>query len=246
MTPGIAMDSVPVLKTDLHIHTIASGHAFSTVNEIAAEAARKGLEAVGIADHGPALPGSPHHFYFPCLKFIPDLIDGVRIFRGVEANILNGGEVDLNEALLERLDFALAGFHDHAGYTGETLEDHTEALIAVMRNPRIQIITHPGNPRFPIDLERVVKTAAATGTALEINNASFVGSRHGSEENCREIARLCARFGAPVAINSDAHIAQAVGVLDAALGVVLEAGIPWANVVTRDLAAVLAFLGLEK
>ncbi|NLC70769.1 MAG: phosphatase [Desulfuromonadaceae bacterium] len=235
-----------ILKADLHIHTIASGHAFSTVNEIAAEAARKGLEAVGIADHGPALPGSPHHFYFPCLKFIPDVIGGVRIFKGVEANILGRGEVDLAESLLERLDFAIAGFHDHAGYRGETLEEHTEALVSVMQNPMIRIIAHPGNPRFPIDLERVVKTAVETGTALEINNASFIGSRHGSEGNCREIARLCARFGAPVAVSSDAHIAQAVGGLDAALEVVLEAGIPWDKIVTRDLASTLAFLGLEK
>jgi len=240
------MDVLPALKADLHTHTIASGHAFSTVNEIAAEAARKGLEAVGIADHGPALPGSPTLFYYPCLRFIPDLIDGVRIFKGVEANILGPGRIDLSDALLERLDFALAGFHDHAGYAGETLEEHTEALIAVMQNPLIRVITHPGNPRFPLDLERVVRTAAETGTALEINNASFIGSRHGSGDNCREIARLCARFGAPVAVSSDAHIAQTVGDLDAALEVVFEAGIPRNQIVTRDLASTLAFLGLER
>ncbi len=233
------------LTTDLHIHTISSGHAFSTVNEIALEASNKGLELIGLADHGPALPGAPQRFFFVCLGFIPDTLHGVRVLRGVEANIIGKGGVDLSDTILKQLDFALAGFHDYCGYAGTDVDENTQALITVMRNPLVRGITHPGNPKFPIDHIAVLKEAAKTGTAIEINNASFVSSRKGSVENCREIAALCSRYDVPVMINSDAHIAQTVGELDAALQVVREAGVEWEQVVNRSMESTLQFLGLE-
>ena len=92
----------------------------------------------------------------------------------------------------------------------------------------------------------VLKAAAKTGTAIEINNASFVGSRLGSVENCKEIAKLCARFNVPVMINSDAHIAQTVGDLDAAIRVVQEAGVKWEQIVNRTIESTFEFLGLDR
>lgn len=233
------------LKADLHTHTIASGHAFSTVNEIAAEACRKGLDLVGITDHGPALPGAPHRFFFACMAFIPEVLHGVRILRGIEANIVGKCGVDLPDALLERLDFVLAGFHDQCGYAGEGLKDNTRALIGIMKNPLIRGIVHPGNPRYPIDHVAVLKAAAETKTAIEINNASLIGSRQGSDENCLEIARLCARFEVPVMINSDAHIAQSVGDTESALKLARDAGVRWEQIVNRTLESTLRFLGLD-
>jgi putative hydrolase len=66
---------------DMHTHTVASGHAYSTVNELAQAARAKGLKALAITDHGPTLPGGPHLYHFGAMRFIPTLIDGVRIFR---------------------------------------------------------------------------------------------------------------------------------------------------------------------
>lgn len=234
------------MYTDLHIHTISSGHAFSTVNEIALEAAARGLELIGIADHGPALPGGPHPFFFACMGFIPEYLQGVRVLRGVEANILDGGEIDLPDAIMKNLDFVLAGLHDHCGYAGKTTDDHTRSLIGAMKNPLVRGITHPGNPKFPIDRTSVIEAAAETGTAIEINNASFVASRPGSVGNCREIADLCVRLNVPVMINSDAHIAQSVGLVDAALTTAREAGVDWGQVVNRNMESTLDFLGLER
>src|SRR5512146_3220126 len=59
-------NSAVMLKivADMHTHTIASGHAYSTVNELAHAAAAKGLAAMAITDHGPALPGGPHLYHF--------------------------------------------------------------------------------------------------------------------------------------------------------------------------------------
>ncbi len=240
------MDFAVPFTADLHIHTVASGHAYSTVGEIAQEAARKGLHLVGITDHGPALPGGPHLYHFFALRFVPPVMHGVRILRGVEANIIAPGKIDLPEPVLAELDLVMAGFHEDCGFPDRGLEANTAAVLLLMQNPRIKIITHPGNPNFPLDYEAVARKGAETGTALEINNASFSMSRRGSTPNCRQIARLCARFGTPVAVGSDAHIAQGVGEFADAVQALREAGIRPEQVVNRSLASTLAFLGLEK
>lgn len=239
---GLTKETSMLPKVDLHTHTIASGHAFGTVNENVMEAAAKGLEVIGISDHGPAVPGAPNLVYFRCLGFLPRTLHGVTVLRGVEANIFHDGSIDLDERQLEHLDYVMAGLHGEAGYTGATADDHTRAIIAAMSNPRIRIITHPGNPRFPAHLEELARAAADTGTALELNNSSLTCARPGSSPRCHELARLCARFGTPVAIGSDAHTSQAVGVLDAALEMALEAGISWEQIVTRDRDAIFDFL----
>lgn len=233
-------------QADLHIHTLASGHAYSTINEIAAEAARKGLKLVAMTDHGPALPGGPHPYHFAALRFVPEYIRGVRVLRGIEANILGRGELDLPEALLDKLDLVMAGFHEDCGYRERGAVANTRTLLAAMELPRVKVISHPGNPRFPVDFEAVVRQAVATGTALEINNSSFSISRRGSAEPCARLARLIARFGAPVALGSDAHIAQGVGEFGDALAVCHAAGVAWEQIINRSLASTLEFLGLPQ
>ena len=234
------------IVADMHTHTIASGHAYSTLNELAAEAARKGLLAIAVTDHGPALPGGPHTYHFGAMRFFPESISGVRIFRGIEANILDwSGTLDLPEPYLKKLDFVMAGLHEGCGFDGEGIGRNTEAVINAMANPLVKAISHPGNPLFPLDYEAVVAAARATGTALEMNNTSFSISRKGSRPNCERMAALIARLGAPLVIGSDAHIAQMVGVFDDAVAVVEEAGIPEAQVMNSSLEHLLQFLGLD-
>ncbi len=231
-------------RADLHVHSIASGHAYSTIGEIAQEAARKGLQMVAITDHGPALPGGPHPYHFAALRFVPEHLHGVRMLRGIEANILGEGRLDLDATVLDRLDLVMAGFHEECGFDGRGAEENTRTLLAVMEHPRVKVISHPGNPNFPVDYRAMVQKSVATGTALEINNSSFVISRKGSCGNCREIIRLCAELGAPVTVGSDAHIAQGVGEFEVALRELVAQGVRWEQVVNREVATVLAFLGL--
>lgn len=232
---------------DLHTHTVASGHAFSTVNEMARAAAEAGLAALGLTDHGPALPGGPHRYHFYAMRFIPRYIDGVRILRGVEANILDEqGTLDLEQQALDSLDFVTAGLHENCGYSGGDADRNTAAVLAAMERPLVKCISHPGNPVFPLHYERVVRAALATGTALEINNSSLWASRKGSRDNCALIARLCAGIGAPIMIGSDAHISQGVGVFDNALRLVEEAGISEVQVMNASMERLIAFLGLPE
>lgn len=213
------------LIADLHCHTISSGHAYSTVLEIAEEASKKGLEMVAITDHGPEMPGAPHLYHFGNLRVIPEKIYGVKILRGVEANILDyEGTLDVPKRYLKILDIVLAGFHTYC-YPGGTVEENTRAMINAMKHPLVDIIVHPGNPEFPVDITKVVQVAKELNVFIEINNSSFTVSRRGSEENCLLIAKKCADLGTGVSIGSDAHIAFDVGNFKKALEVVKKAGV---------------------
>jgi len=222
-----------VLAADLHVHSVASGHAYSTIAEIAIEAARKGLAAIAITDHGPAMPGGTHRYYFGNLQVLPDSLEGVRILRGVELNILNeAGEVDLPPEYLALLDLAWAGLHELC-FEGSGLECYTTAVLNTLANPYIDGIVHPGNTDFPLDAEAVVCQAVKYNKLIEINNSSF-HVRRGSLEPCRRFAALLRKHGGQVALNSDAHFAKDVGRSEGAREVLTEAGISLEQVVNSS------------
>ncbi|MBP1752584.1 MAG: hypothetical protein H6Q57_1420 [Geobacteraceae bacterium] len=232
---------------DMHTHSVASGHAYSTVNELARAARQKGLEAFALTDHGPALPGGPHLYHFGAMRFIPAWIDGVRVFRGVEANIISvDGSIDMPDRYLAKLDFVMAGLHESCGFDDQGIDRNTEAVLRAMENPRIKAISHAGNPEFPVHLEELVRGARETVTALEINNSSFSISRKGSRPHCERLAELLVLSDAPVIVGSDAHIAQGVGEFDEAVALLEMTGIPAGQVVNSSFERLLGFLGFEK
>lgn len=239
----MARASAPRIKTDLHVHTVASGHAYSTVREICAEAARRGLEMVAIADHGPAMPGGAHLYHFTNMVVMPRELYGVQVLRSAECNIVNlEGELDVEERGLNALDLVQAGMHPGCGYSGESVEDNTRAVMAAVEGGRVDILVHPGNPLFPLDYETVVSAAASNGVPLEVNNSSFTVVRKGSLDNCRLIVRLAVEKGALISVGSDAHDASLVGKFEEALRLIDELGVPEEQIVNRDADSVKAFL----
>lgn len=211
---------------DTHCHTVASGHAYSTISEIAGTAGEKGLKLVAMTDHGPAMPGGPHLFHITNQKVIPDYIKGVRVLKGVEANIMDyGGGLDIPDKYLEKLDIVIASLHDTCIAPG-SVEENTRALTAAMRNPHVDIIAHPGNPYYPIDIDRLIQAAHDTGKLIEINNSSFIGSRRGSAENCIRIAAEAKKKGVMLAAGSDCHICCDVGRFDKVEEIFAEIGMP--------------------
>ena len=213
---------------DTHTHTIASGHAFSTLQEMAREAHNKGLELLCITDHGPDMPGGPHIFHLATQGVIPPSIYGVEILKGVEANIMNhSGDLDVPEWIIKKLDIVIASLHDVCINPG-TREENTKAILSAMDNPYVDIIAHPGNPVFAIDNEKVVLHAKKTNTLIEINNSSLSeeGSRKGSIENCIEIAKLCKKHNVKIALGSDAHISFDIGKFDKAISILNDIKMP--------------------
>ncbi|MFU8891003.1 MAG: PHP domain-containing protein [Anaerosomatales bacterium] len=234
------------LLADLHTHTLASGHAYSTATELAVAARRVGLELIAITDHGPACPGAPEQWYFWNLKVLPSIIDGVRILKGCEANPADSRSgVDLPDTILEQLDFVAVGFHPETGFDQRDRARNTEALLRVMANPNVDMITHPGNDHeFPLELATVVDEAAARGVVLELNDHTFAPTscRASSNHREREFAEAAMAAGAPIAVNSDAHFANQVGHCEAALAVAEEIGLAEERIVNRTAESVLAHL----
>jgi len=234
------------LLADLHTHTVASGHAFSTITELATAAAGKGLELIAFTDHGPSVPGGAHAWYFWNTKAVPATLSGVRILRGCEANVAdteNG--LDLPDEILGMLDLVAVGFHPLTGFDDGNRARNTLALVRAMSNPLVDIVTHPGNTEdFPVDVAAVVATAVERGVALELNNHSFepTSSRSASSYGERRVAIAALDAGAMISIGSDAHFHDQVGSFEYALAVVEEIGFPAARIVNRDAASVIEFL----
>ncbi|MCR4437004.1 MAG: phosphatase [Clostridiales bacterium] len=222
------------ILVDTHTHTVASGHAYSTVQEMAKEASNKGIEAFIVTDHGPLMKGAPCLYHFTNLKVLPEKLHGVKIFKGVEANISDyTGSIDMPEDILRKLDFVLAALHDVC-IEPSSLEEHTEALVNAIKNPCVDAIAHPGNPRFQVDIEKVVKAAKEYNKVIEINSHSF-SARPGSEKNCREFAVKCKEMGVPVVCSSDAHISFDVGRVDAAVKLLAQCNVPEELVINTSL-----------
>jgi len=231
---------------DLHVHTIASGHAYSTVLEIARVASDKGLAMIALTDHGPAMPGAPHSYHFSNQVAIPDTIYGVRVLKGIEANVMDRqGNLDLEEARLAKLDIVLAGLHTQCAPYG-SVQENTAMLIRALQNPWVDVIVHPGNPEYPVDEAAIVQAAAEHDVALEINNSSLTVSRQGSRPHCDHIARLAKTHGCKILVGSDSHFALSVGDFGAAAELLQRNDIPAQQVLNTSVEKVLAHLERRK
>lgn len=198
---------------DVHTHTVMSGHAYSSLQEMVAMAQQKGLRVLGITEHGPALPGSCHPIYFKNMHVVPRKFGDLRLLMGAELNILNTqGELDLNEDYYKYMDIRIAGIHALC-WEGGSLEENTAGMVAAIRNPWTHIISHPGDGTAELDFEPIVLAAKETHTLLEINNSSLKPSRGKlmARPNNLEILRLCKKYDVPVILGSDAHISFSIG-----------------------------------
>lgn len=235
------------LESDLHVHTTASGHGYSTIKENVEAAKEKGLKAIAITDHGLNMPGGPHLYHFTNLISLPRTLEGVEVLRGVEANIIDEkGNLDMPDLVMsDYLDIVLAGLHEGTGYEGTSKEENTEAMIAAIKNPYLHVITHPDNPKYPIDVERVVLAAKEYNKALELNNSSFI-VRPGNSHICAQIAKLCKKHNVLVSINSDAHISYNVGEISKAGSIAIKAGIQKSQIINSSLEMLHEFLTWHK
>jgi putative hydrolase len=228
------------IAIDTHTHTVASGHAYSTVYELALGARKSRLAGFVLTDHGPALSGT-HPYHFGNQRILPERIRGVRFYRGVEANILDReGRLDLEDEYLRQLHFAYAGLHELC-FPPADESANTRALVAALRNPLVDAVSHPGNPAYPVDIEAVVRAAKENGKAIEINNGSF-RVRQKSVDRCALFARLCAETGALVVCASDAHYWSDVGRVDLALALLKREGVRREQLINATTASFEAFL----
>lgn len=214
------------IVADLHTHSVVSAHAYSTIGENCAAAASRGLYAIATTDHGPKINDGAHPYFFRGIKnVLPRTINGVYLLRGIESNILDEkGNVDIDPEWGSVFDFAIASIHDES-FGPSDFERTTSAYLNVLDHPEIDLLGHSGTDRYVYDYDKVVKKCADTGKLMEINAATF-RYRTSSLPNCKQIAELCKKHGVGVMVNSDSHIAQTIGVVDAALNMLKEIDFP--------------------
>lgn len=199
------------LIADLHTHTIASTHAYATVTEMANEAAELGLFALAITDHARTMPGAPGPFYFESLGLIPKYLKGVRILKGIEANICDyEGNLDVEDSLQNNLDWVVASMHTITLKGAATVEKCTNAYIKLAENPNVNVIAHSGSEYFKYDYEKVIPVLAKNGKLIEINDSAFRYNKD-NKGNCVEIAKICKKYSARICVDTDAHFTDTLG-----------------------------------
>lgn len=199
------------VKGDLHVHCDWDGGA-NSIEEIANYAIKKGYRYVGIADHTKFLKiehGLDEKQIRERNKEIEKLntkykIQNTkfRILKGCEANIMPDGSIDISNDCLRELDFVIAGVHSKFKMTKSEM---TERIIKAMKNPNVDIISHPTGrliqkrDEYDIDLDKILKMAKATGTILEIN--SYPLRLDLNDINIKKAKEA----GVKMIINTDAH-----------------------------------------
>lgn len=196
------------IELDVHTHTVASGHAYSSIQEMAKAASEKGLKLLGITEHAPGIPGTCELIYFRNLHVVPRNMYGIDLMLGAEVNILDSkGTLDMDDNIMANLDLRIAGIHSLCFKWG-TKDENTTGMIKAISNPFINIISHPGDGTAELDFEPIVIAAKENHTLLEINNSSLkpIRNKTTARENNLEILRLSKKYDVPVILGSDAHI----------------------------------------
>ncbi|EST24733.1 hypothetical protein N566_24860 [Streptomycetaceae bacterium MP113-05] len=202
--PGLVTDAD--IRGDLHTHTDLTD-GLASLEEMAAAAARRGLEYYAVTDHAPDLvmqrmTDEKMLAQRDAVRELDRRHRGMRLLHGTELNIGPDGGVDWPGDFLAGFDVCVASVHSHFRQSRDAL---TRRLIRACENPHVHIIGHPTTrilgKRGPIDadLDAVFAAAARTGTILEVN--SHPNRLDLDDENILRARRHGVRF----AIDTDAH-----------------------------------------
>ena len=190
-----------------HNHTTASDGTAS-LEEMARVAQALGLTYLGIADHSQSLSvanGLSPQRLLAQIEEIDRLnrkLDGIRLFKGSEVDILADGSLDYDDGLLDKLDYVVASVHLHLNMPREQM---TQRILRALRHPKVTMLGHATGrlllrrEGYPVDLEAVLQAAAETGTLIEIN-----ADPHRLDLDWTHCKRARA-LGVQLVINPDAH-----------------------------------------
>ncbi len=195
------------LRGDVHMHTVTTdGH--NTIEEMAEAARARGYQYMAITDHSKnlamanGLDDKRAEEHVRAIRAVDRETSGIRIFAGIEVDILADGELDLSDSVLEQMDVVIASVHSHFQQEPERM---TERLLRAVENPNVSLLGHPTGrlllrrDAYKFDLEKVLKAAAKNRVAMELNAAPERLDL--SDLNLR----LAREHGVKVVINTDAH-----------------------------------------
>lgn len=221
---------------DMHTHTLASGHGYSTLKENIEAARAMGLKYLGLSEHSSSTPGGPHEWFFSNYRCVPRKYGPLRLFCGVEVNIMDFvGTLDMKESLLQKMDYVIASMHTATLVPGR-IDENTQGAVRAMKNPYVKILGHPDDSRFPLDYDKLVRAAREEKVALELNSASLNPAcpRKNARENITTMLEACRKYSVPILLGTDSHICYSIGHFEESMEVIRKIGFPEELILNTD------------
>ncbi|HEY1952036.1 MAG TPA: DNA polymerase/3'-5' exonuclease PolX [Gemmatimonadaceae bacterium] len=232
------------LRGVLHCHTDYSDGS-ATLEEMALAAKERGWDYIGITDH------SESAFYAGGLKRdklqqqldeIDELnahLDGFRILKGIEADIMADGRLDYDARILDQLDFVVGSIHSRFSMDREAM---TGRVLTALDDPHLTILAHPtgrlllSREPYAIDVEAVLEKAADVGAAVELN-----ADPHRLDLDWR-YCRQARELGVTIEIGPDAHSTAGLDNVHFGIGMARKAWLGAGQILNaRSAEGVIAF-----
>ena len=195
------------IRGDVHMHTVETDGR-NTIEEMAEAARERGYQYMAITDHSKNLAfanGLTDERALAHIERIRDAekkIGGIRIFAGIEVDILGDGSLDLSDSVLDQLDIVIASVHSQFNQDRAAM---TDRLLKAISNPNTSLIGHPTGrlllrrDAYQFDLDAVLKAAAKHKVAMELN--SYPDRLDLSDVHLR----MAKQHGVKIVINTDSH-----------------------------------------
>jgi len=195
------------LQGDVHMHTVETDGR-NSIEEMAEAAQARGYKYVAITDHSKnlafanGLDDKRAVEHVKRIRAVNDATEGIRIFAGVEVDILADGSLDLSDSVLEQMDLVIASVHSHFN---QPPAEMTDRLLKAVENPNTSIIGHPTGrlllrrDAYQFDIDAVLKAAVKRKVAMELN------AYPDRLDLCDRHLRLAKQYSVKIVINTDSH-----------------------------------------
>jgi len=195
------------LQGDVHMHTVETDGR-NTIEEMAEAARAHGYKYMAITDHSKnlafanGLDDKRAVEHIRRIRAANDKMNGIRIFAGVEVDILADGTLDLSDSVLEQMDLVIASVHSHFN---QSPAEMTDRLLKAVTNPNTSLIGHPTGrlllrrDAYQFDVDAVLKAAVQRKVAMELN------AYPDRLDLCDRHLRLAKQHGVKIVINTDSH-----------------------------------------
>jgi DNA polymerase (family X) len=195
------------LQGDVHMHTVETDGR-NTIEEMAGAARERGYKYMAITDHSKNLAFANGLDDKRAVEHIARIhtadkkTDGIKIFAGVEVDILADGSLDLSDSVLEQMDLVIASVHSHFN---QTAAEMTDRLLKAVENRNTSVIGHPTGrlllrrDAYQFDVDAVLKAAAQKKVAMELN------AYPDRLDLCDRHLRLAKQYEVKIVINTDSH-----------------------------------------
>jgi DNA polymerase (family 10) len=195
------------MQGDVHMHTVETDGR-NTIEEMAEAAKVRGYKYIAITDHSKnlafanGLDDARALVHIEKIREASNRMEGIKIFAGVEVDILADGALDLSDEVLSRMDVVIASVHSHFNQEAAKM---TDRLLKAIENPNTSILGHPTGRQllrrdaYPFDMNAILKAAAKHKVVMELN--SYPDRLDLNDVHLRQARQHAVK----IVINTDAH-----------------------------------------